>query len=77
MHTDQSIEKPQNRGWLRKKLGREYFIFKRIILWITTGKQWSKIDNSINFKYKVKHHKSMIFFSVEKPPVAFDAHKLK
>ena len=60
MLTNQSIEKPQNRGWLRKKLGREYFIFKRIIQWKTANKQWTKIDNSINFKHKVKHHKSMI-----------------
>ena len=60
MNNTQSIEKPQNRGWLRKKLGREYFIFKRIIQWKTANKQWAKIHNSINFKYKVKHHKSLI-----------------
>ena len=45
MNNTQSIEKPQNRGWLRKKIGREYFIFKRIIQWKTTGNQWTKIDN--------------------------------
>ena len=60
MNTNQSIEKPKNRGWLRKKLGREYFIFKRIIQWKTVGKQWTKIDNSLIFKNEVKHHKSMI-----------------
>lgn len=60
MLINQSIEKPKNRGWLRKKLGREYFIFKRIIQWKTTGKQWTKIDNSLIFNNEVKHHKSMI-----------------
>ena len=57
MNNIQSIEKPQNRGWLRKKLGREYFIFKRIIQWKTANKQSAKVDNSINFKHKVKNHK--------------------
>jgi len=60
MNNTQSIEKPQNRGWLRKKLGREYFIFKRILHWKTANKQWTKIDNSLIFKNEVRHHKSMI-----------------
>jgi vancomycin resistance protein VanW len=57
MNNSQSIEKPKNRGWFRKKLGREYFIFKRILHWKTTGKQWAKIDNSLNFKNEVTNHK--------------------
>ena len=60
MYTNQSIEKPKIRGKLRKKLGREYFIFKRIIQWKTAGKQWAKIDNSLIYKNEVKCHKSMI-----------------
>ena len=60
MNTNQSIEKPIKRGWLRKKIGREYYIFKRYLDWKTTKKEWTKISKKINLMIEVKHHKSMI-----------------
>jgi len=60
MNTNQSIEKPKNRGWLRKKIGREYFIFKRTIRWKTANNRWTKVNHTITLKHQVKYHKSMI-----------------
>ena len=60
MSGTQSIKKPITRGRLRKKWGRRYFILKRYWNWMTSGKQWSKVNNNINFKHEVKCHKSII-----------------
>jgi vancomycin resistance protein VanW len=60
MNINQSIDKPINRGWIRKKIGREYYIFKRYLDWITKKKEWTKISKNSNLKIEVKHHKSMI-----------------
>ncbi|MBT5932557.1 MAG: vancomycin resistance protein, partial [Flavobacteriales bacterium] len=60
MNINQSIDKPINRGWIRKKIGREYYIFKRYLDWITQKKEWTKISKNSNLKIEVKHHKSMI-----------------
>ena len=60
MNNTQSIEKPIKRGWLRKKIGREYFIFKRFLDWKIEKKDWAQTSKIVNLKSEVKHHKSMI-----------------
>ena len=50
MNINQSIEKPIKRGWLRKKIGREYFIFKRFLDWKIEKKDWAQTSKIVNLK---------------------------
>ncbi|BDD12992.1 hypothetical protein FUAX_54240 (plasmid) [Fulvitalea axinellae] len=54
------IEKPINRGRLRRFLGKEYFILKRKWEWLFSGKRWCSERVKERFPHHVFSHKSMI-----------------
>ena len=57
---DRRIEKPVSRSRFRRKLGREYFIFKRRWDWWFGEDTWSTKKDVKPFEYNIKAHKSMI-----------------
>jgi vancomycin resistance protein VanW len=60
MKSFHSIEKPQQRGVLRKYLGREYFILKRRLNWILGDTRFAKVKSNIDFRHSVIQHRSML-----------------
>lgn len=60
MNTHQ-VEKPENRGKLRRYLGREYFIFKRKLLWLKKNRHYAKIrENPPQCSHSLIKHQSML-----------------
>jgi vancomycin resistance protein VanW len=53
------IPKPIIRTSFRRKLGREYFILKRRLVWLKS-KHWAKVRKSSAFSFLVKEHRSFI-----------------
>ncbi|MCQ2975269.1 MAG: VanW family protein [Bacteroidales bacterium] len=54
------IEKPIQRSLLRRKLGKEFYIFKRFLKWHFSSTKYSKVDNNILLQYSLKKHKSIL-----------------
>lgn len=55
-----NVEKPKNRNWLRQILGKEYYILKRKMDWLSDKKEWAN-SRSANFDgISVFEHQSMI-----------------
>ncbi len=54
------IKKPVKRKKLRRFFGKEYFILKRKISWLTDNKKWASKYDTVEFKHTVFRHKSMI-----------------
>lgn len=59
LHT-QKVEKPQQRGGLRRFLGKEYFILRRRLKWLNSNHRFAKVQPDINFPHEVIRHKSML-----------------
>lgn len=57
---DNKINKPKNKSRLRRKIGKEIFIYKRYFYWFLNRKKFSKIDSQISFDYSVIKHKSFL-----------------
>lgn len=56
-----NIQKPQIRSKIRRYLGREYFIFKRKLVWLKSGYQYARIDSdAIVCPYSHIRHKSLL-----------------
>jgi vancomycin resistance protein VanW len=58
--THQEVEKPEQRGFVRKILGREFFIIKRQLHWLFGGDRYSKVNNKIKFDNSLITHKSFL-----------------
>jgi vancomycin resistance protein VanW len=54
------IPKPQQRSLLRKRLGREYFIFKRKLHWIFGEERYAKINSQIQLEHRIIQHQSIL-----------------
>lgn len=55
------VEKPQNRGAIRRYLGKEYFILKRKLQWFKKNRQYAKINSSTTpCRYSWIKHQSML-----------------
>lgn len=54
------VEKPQQRGYLRKLLGKEYFILRRKIKWLKEADSFAKIESSTNFNHLCFEHQSIL-----------------
>jgi vancomycin resistance protein VanW len=55
-----NVKKPQNRNIIRKFFGREFFIFKRKIIWYSGSDNYAKIDLNENPNISVICHKSFL-----------------
>lgn len=60
MFLHQQVDKPQKRSYLRKFLGKEYFIVKRQIKWLFAGNIFAQVDNKITFSNSLIKHKSFL-----------------
>ena len=60
MNTIAQVEKPKNRGKIRKYLGKEFFILKRKLNWYFGDKDFALIDKHKKFNYTLKTHKSFL-----------------
>lgn len=54
------LEKPIKRSSLRRKLGKEYFVFKRKLNWYFSKTKWSSTFSESPLDFSVYSHKSMI-----------------
>jgi len=58
--TQDRIEKPIKRGWLRQILGREFYILKRNFNYILNKKKWAKQSKEEFKGFSLFKHKSII-----------------
>ena len=56
----QQVEKPKQRVYLRKLLGREFFILKRQVNWIFGKNNFAKVDNQSKYSNSLIKHKSFL-----------------
>lgn len=70
------VEKPQKRNNLRKFLGKEYFILKRQLYWISQNKQFAKVDNNITFDNSIFKHKSFLLRSLKNVDMVLQYNKV-
>ena len=54
------ITKPIKRSYLRKILGKEFYIIKRKIAWWTKSNKWAKPTQESTYPHPVKAHRSII-----------------
>jgi vancomycin resistance protein VanW len=56
----QQVEKPKHRGYLRKLLGREFFILKRQVNWVLGNNNFAKVDYHTQYNNSLIKHKSYL-----------------
>ena len=56
----QSISQPKTRSALRKFFGKEFFIFKRRLIWLLKKSTYSAIDRNLKFENSLIMHKSFL-----------------
>ena len=54
------VEKPLQRGYLRKLFGREYFILKRRVNWVFGKEDFADPNSETELKYSVINHHSVL-----------------
>lgn len=54
------VEKPIQRSPLRRRLGKEFYIFKRFLKWHFSGTKFSKVNSNVEFTHKYIEHKSVL-----------------
>lgn len=54
------IPKPIQRSSIRRKLGREYFIWKRKLTWWLGTNKWARVSQANDFEHTVFKHQSLI-----------------
>ena len=54
------IEKPIKRSFLRSKLGKEYFILKRRLVWFLERKKFARINAGVELAHTLIQHKSVM-----------------
>lgn len=54
------VEKPIERSPLRRKLGREFYILKRKLSWLFSGKKFAKVDKDAKCPFVLIEHKSTL-----------------
>ncbi|MDO4789551.1 MAG: VanW family protein [Porphyromonas sp.] len=55
-----TVEKPIQRGWIRRKAGKEYFILKRKLRWLFYSRRYAKVCSEMSLKYSLIEHRSML-----------------
>lgn len=60
MINDKVIQKPFQRGKIRKFLGKRYFILKRKWRWVSQRKNFAKIQSEQTFLYSWKSHSTIL-----------------
>ena len=56
-----TVEKPQNRGTIRRYLGQEYFIFKRKLIWLKNSHRYARTLRHVpQCKHLLIKHRSML-----------------
>lgn len=60
MNHSQSVEKPQNRSSLRRRMGKEYFILKRRFSWLFGKNNFAAIDPAIVCDHSLIRHRSFL-----------------
>lgn len=60
MEFQSNVEKPVHRGKLRKKLGKEYFILKRKLVWMLSFGKYAKIEPDTVYPYSYITHQSVL-----------------
>lgn len=57
---NRTVEKPLQRSYLRKLVGREYFILKRQIKWIFGAEGFAKPNKKIDLEHSIIRHRSVL-----------------
>jgi vancomycin resistance protein VanW len=60
MTDPKQVDKPKKRSYLRKFLGKEFFIVKRQINWLFGGNNFAKVDSKIKYNNSIIKHKSFL-----------------
>lgn len=60
MWLNQQVNKPKQRSSLRKFLGKEFFILKRRLHWLTKNNSFAKIDVAVTHHFSVTKHRSIL-----------------
>lgn len=54
------VEKPAQRSYLRKLVGREYFILKRRIDWLKNSSKFARVDKNSRLPFSLIKHRSFL-----------------
>jgi vancomycin resistance protein VanW len=60
MIQEHHVDKPQQRGRLRRFLGKEFFIFKRHIQWMLGDDDFAKVEKGAQFGNSLIKHRSFL-----------------
>lgn len=60
MTQEHHVDKPQQRGRLRRFFGKEFFIFKRQIHWLLGDDDFAKVDRDVQFNNVLIKHRSFL-----------------
>ena len=54
------VEKPKKKSPIRRKLGKEFYVFKRWLQWYSSTRKYAKVEQRKDISQSVFHHQSMI-----------------
>lgn len=57
---NRTVTKPIQRGYLRKLVGREFFILKRRMNWVLGAANFTRLLGNINLEYSLIVHRSVL-----------------
>ena len=72
-----SVTKPIQRGALRKKLGKEYFIIKRRIKWLIHRSRFAKLNKNVRLPYSYIKHQSFLLRPLKDVDMILQHNKVK
>jgi vancomycin resistance protein VanW len=55
-----SVDKPTERSYLRKLVGREYFIFKRRLQWLREARKFGRVQKNVRLPFSLIRHRSFL-----------------
>lgn len=55
-----SVPKPAKRSYLRRAAGREYYVLRRRLLWMTMGRRFARPDTTVEIAHSVIKHRSFL-----------------
>jgi vancomycin resistance protein VanW len=71
------VVKPINRSPLRKKWGKEYFILKRKIKWITGSQKFARYIDLHPLEYSLIKHQSFLLRPLKDVDIVLQHNKVK
>ena len=77
MTNNQQVEQPLQRSYLRKLLGKEFFIVKRKINWLLGGNNFAKVDTKITYDNSLIKHKSFLLRPLKDVEMYLQHNKVK